>query len=80
MLDAVSELGDIGTPLEDALVGAGHRRLRPVLMTWVAAVRGMLPLAYGVGTAAAILQPVATAARVVQALGDLPIVIVGRDC
>jgi multidrug efflux pump subunit AcrB len=47
--------------LEDALVRAGHRRLRPVLMTSLAAGLGMLPLACGAGTGAQMLQPLGVA-------------------
>jgi multidrug efflux pump subunit AcrB len=42
-------------------VQAGHRRLRPVLMTSLAAALGMLPLAWGAGTGAQMLQPLGIA-------------------
>ena len=45
----------------EALVQAGHRRLRPVLMTSLAAALGMLPLAIGAGTGAQMLQPLGIA-------------------
>jgi CzcA family heavy metal efflux pump len=61
MLDFVDQLRAEGLSLEDALVRAGHRRLRPVLMTSLAAGLGMLPLAYGVGTGAQMLQPLGVA-------------------
>ena len=38
-----------------------HRRLRPVLMTSLAAALGMLPLAYGIGSGAEMLKPLAIA-------------------
>ena len=47
--------------LVEALVRAGHRRLRPVLMTSLAAALGMLPLAYGIGAGADMLRPLAVA-------------------
>ena len=47
--------------LVEALVRAGHRRLRPVLMTSLAAALGMLPLAYGIGAGADMLRPLAIA-------------------
>ena len=47
MLDFVEHLQGEGMPLEDALVRSGRGRLRPVLMTSMAAALGMLPLAYG---------------------------------
>ena len=47
--------------LREALVQSGRRRLRPVLMTSLAAALGMLPLAYGVGSGADMLRPLAIA-------------------
>ncbi|MGD0463025.1 MAG: efflux RND transporter permease subunit [Tepidisphaeraceae bacterium] len=60
MLDAVKDLREKGVELEEAIVRAGARRLRPVLMTSLAAALGMLPLALGLG-AATILRPLAIA-------------------
>jgi CzcA family heavy metal efflux pump len=67
MLDYVEQLRGDGLPLEEALVQSGRRRLRPVLMTSMAAALGMLPLAYGVGSGADMLKPLAIA--VIGALG-----------
>jgi CzcA family heavy metal efflux pump len=61
MLDFVEHLRAGGMSLEDALVRSGHRRLRPVLMTSMAAAFGMLPLAYGIGRGADMLKPLAIA-------------------
>jgi multidrug efflux pump subunit AcrB len=61
MLDRVEHLRAEGMSLEEALVQSGRRRLRPVLMTSLAAALGMLPLAYGVGSGAQMLQPLAVA-------------------
>jgi CzcA family heavy metal efflux pump len=61
MLDSVEHLLAGGLNLEDALVRSGHRRLRPVLMTSMAAAFGMLPLAYGIGSGADMLKPLAVA-------------------
>ena len=61
MLDFVDHLRAEGASLEDALVRSGHRRLRPVLMTSLAAAFGMLPLAYGIGSGADMLKPLAIA-------------------
>jgi multidrug efflux pump subunit AcrB len=47
--------------LREALVQSGRRRLRPVLMTSLAAALGMLPLAYGIGSGADMLRPLAIA-------------------
>jgi CzcA family heavy metal efflux pump len=61
MLDFVKELRAEGTDLVEALVRSGRRRLRPVLMTSLAAALGMLPLAYGIGSGADMLRPLAIA-------------------
>lgn len=61
MLDFVDHLRADGLTLEDALVRSGNRRLRPVLMTSMAAAFGMLPLAYGIGSGADMLKPLAIA-------------------
>jgi multidrug efflux pump subunit AcrB len=61
MLDYVRNLRDQGLDLVEALVGSGRRRLRPVLMTSLAAALGMLPLAWGVGSGADMLRPLAIA-------------------
>jgi len=61
MLDFVEHLRGEGWNLEDALVRSGHRRLRPVLMTSMAAALGMVPLAWGIGSGADMLKPLAIA-------------------
>jgi CzcA family heavy metal efflux pump len=61
MLDLVDHWLAQGLTLQDALVRAGERRLRPVLMTSLAAALGMLPLALGVGSGADMLRPLAIA-------------------
>ena len=61
MLDFVQQLEADGVELVEALVRSGHRRLRPVLMTSMAAALGMLPLAWGIGSGADMLRPLAIA-------------------
>jgi CzcA family heavy metal efflux pump len=61
VLDYYRQLRAEGVELVEALVQAGHRRLRPVLMTSLAAALGMLPLAYGAGAGAQMLQPLGVA-------------------
>jgi CzcA family heavy metal efflux pump len=61
MLDLVQQHRSEGLGLHESLVRSGRRRLRPVLMTSFAAALGMLPLAYGVGSGADMLQPLAIA-------------------
>jgi HAE1 family hydrophobic/amphiphilic exporter-1 len=50
-----------GMPVHDALVEAGSIRLRPILMTTLAMVFGMMPLALGLGEGAAQRAPMAHA-------------------
>jgi multidrug efflux pump subunit AcrB len=61
LLDFVQHIEAEGVDLPEALVRSGHRRLRPVLMTSLAAALGMLPLAWGVGSGAEMLRPLAIA-------------------
>ncbi len=61
MLDAEQYFSARGLPLREAIFQAGRRRLRPILMTALAAIFGMLPLALGVGSGAQLLQPLAIA-------------------
>jgi CzcA family heavy metal efflux pump len=49
-----------GAPLE-AMIHAAQRRLRPILMTASAAICGMLPLAFALGSGSQMLQPLAIA-------------------
>ncbi|HEX2640716.1 MAG TPA: efflux RND transporter permease subunit, partial [Pyrinomonadaceae bacterium] len=61
MLDAVEEnLANTGD-LKQALIVSGRRRFRPVLMTSLAAILGMAPLALALGAGAEMLQPLAVA-------------------
>jgi len=50
-----------GLPLREAVFEAGRRRLRPILMTALATISGMLPLALGIGAGSQLLQPLAIA-------------------
>jgi CzcA family heavy metal efflux pump len=61
MLDAVEENLEKTKDLTEALIVSGRRRFRPVLMTSLAAILGMLPLALAIGAGSEILQPLAIA-------------------
>lgn len=61
MLDTVEEHLSAGDNLRQALLRSGRRRFRPVLMTSLAAMLGMLPLALAIGAGSELLQPLAIA-------------------
>jgi multidrug efflux pump subunit AcrB len=50
-----------GQSTQTALIAAGQIRLRPILMTTLTALLGMLPLAFGIGSGSELLQPLAVA-------------------
>ena len=61
LLDANQKYRAEGMSAEEAMIHAGSRRLRPIVMTALAAVAGMLPLALAVGSGSQMLQPLAIA-------------------
>lgn len=61
LLDADMKYRAAGFSFEEAIVQAGRRRLRPILMTALAAAVGMLPLALAIGAGSQMLQPLAIA-------------------
>ncbi|MCA9794940.1 MAG: efflux RND transporter permease subunit, partial [Candidatus Eremiobacteraeota bacterium] len=50
-----------GVPREEAVVQSGDARMRPILMTTVAMIAGMMPIAMGVGAGAEVRQAMAVA-------------------
>jgi CzcA family heavy metal efflux pump len=61
LLDADAKFRREGAAPEDAMIMAGERRLRPILMTALATVAGMIPLALALGAGSQMLQPLAIA-------------------
>jgi multidrug efflux pump subunit AcrB len=61
LLDADEKFRAAGFAREEAIFQAGRRRLRPIVMTAIAAVAGMLPLALAIGAGSQMLQPLAVA-------------------
>jgi multidrug efflux pump subunit AcrB len=61
LLDANQRFLDFGFKPEEAMIQAGRRRLRPIVMTAMAAVAGMFPLALALGAGSQMLQPLAIA-------------------
>jgi multidrug efflux pump subunit AcrB len=61
LLDADQKMRALGSNAEDAMLQAARRRLRPIVMTALATVAGMLPLAFALGAGSQMLQPLAIA-------------------
>ena len=61
LLDADQRFRSLGMNAHEAMVQAGRRRIRPILMTALATMAGMLPLAFALGAGSQMLQPLAIA-------------------
>ena len=61
LLDADQKFRAEGSTPRQAMVKAGERRLRPILMTALATVAGMIPLSLAIGAGSQMLQPLAIA-------------------
>ncbi len=61
LIEYIGQLQDSGVPLREALVQAGRTRFRPILMTSLCTILGLVPLALGLGPGAQMQQPLAIA-------------------
>jgi CzcA family heavy metal efflux pump len=61
LLDADERYRAEGADAREAMLHAAKRRLRPIIMTALAAITGMLPLALALGAGSQMLQPLAIA-------------------
>jgi CzcA family heavy metal efflux pump len=61
LIDVAHKRRKVGDSVEAALVAAGRERLRPILMTTLAAIGGLLPLALGSGSGSEMQRPLAIA-------------------
>jgi HAE1 family hydrophobic/amphiphilic exporter-1 len=61
LLDAARAMEAQGMNREEALMVAGRKRLRPILMTTFALIAGMMPVAIGVGEGGEFYRPMAVA-------------------
>jgi HAE1 family hydrophobic/amphiphilic exporter-1 len=61
LVDFTNQARAAGTPRDQALVKAGSTRLRPIVMTTLAMIFGMLPLAFAIGAGAELRAPMARA-------------------
>jgi len=58
LVDYMNLLRDRGMCIRDAAIEAGGNRLRPILMTSLTTVLGMVPLAFGSGEGAELVRPI----------------------
>jgi HAE1 family hydrophobic/amphiphilic exporter-1 len=61
LVDQAGRLIEDGMPTRDALIEAGRRRLRPILMTTLTTILGLMPLALGMGEGSEAQAPLARA-------------------
>jgi multidrug efflux pump subunit AcrB len=61
LLDADYRFRKEGYSAREAMVQAGERRLRPIMMTALATIAGMIPLSLAIGAGSQMLQPLAIA-------------------
>jgi HAE1 family hydrophobic/amphiphilic exporter-1 len=60
IVEYANQLRSRGMARDEALLTAGQTRLRPILMTTLAAILGMMPLAIGIGSGSEMYAPLAT--------------------
>jgi CzcA family heavy metal efflux pump len=61
LLDAEHHFRELQFSARDAMIQSGRRRLRPIMMTALATIAGMLPLSFAIGAGSQMLQPLAIA-------------------
>jgi HAE1 family hydrophobic/amphiphilic exporter-1 len=60
-VDFINQMRRQGMPLREAILAAGHARLRPILMTTLTTLLGLLPMAIAAGRGAELRAPLAVA-------------------
>ena len=61
LVDSINRNKLLGMPLRDAILDAGQRRFRPIIMTSLTTILALLPLTFGFGESAALRAPMAIA-------------------
>src|SRR5207245_7961341 len=61
LIEYIGQLRNDGVPLHEALLRAGRTRFRPILMTSLCTILGLVPLSLGLGPGAQMQQPLAIA-------------------
>ena len=70
-IDAINEFRKAGMPLLEAIHEAGKRRLRPIIMTSLTTVFGMVPLLFSFDMGSALQKPLAIAMIGAMVVGTL---------
>jgi len=61
LVDAINQFRREGVELREAIIFAGQRRIRPIIMTSLTTILALLPLTFGFGESAALRSPMAWA-------------------
>ncbi len=61
LVDRINQLKDEGLDRRTAIINAGRQRIRPILMTTLTAILGLVPMLIGFGEGASLRQPMAIA-------------------
>ncbi len=61
IVDCINQNKESGMSLREAILDAAERRLRPIMMTTLSTILGLLPLTLGFGESAALRSPIAIA-------------------
>ena len=61
LVDAINRFRKSGLKLKEAIIMAGQRRIRPIIMTSLTTILALLPLTFGFGESASLRSPMAWA-------------------
>ena len=61
LVDSINQFRREGLQLKEAIVAAGQRRIRPIIMTTLTTILALLPLTFGFGESASLRSPLAWA-------------------
>ncbi|MEO1053783.1 MAG: efflux RND transporter permease subunit [Bacteroidota bacterium] len=61
LVDSINKNKQRGLPLREAILDAGQRRFRPIIMTSLTTILALLPLTFGFGESASLRAPMAIA-------------------
>ncbi len=70
-LDAINEMRKEGTPLLEAIHEAGRRRLRPIVMTSLTSISGMMPLLFSSDLGSELEKPLAIGMIAAMIIGTI---------